>query len=67
MYTIGREERENHKGRFKACLYYDGQKIAVCKEGKVQLKTHRPVPDSAIEQLTEEWELIAAEEAVGTQ
>ena len=64
LYEIKREERENHRGHFKACLYLDGNKIAVCKDGKVTLKTARSIPQRYIDELTAEWQQIAANETL---
>ena len=62
-FYIVREDRENHPGREKACLYYGTCKMAACKEGKIQLKTPTRPPDKYLEALKDEWEKIASEEA----
>ena len=63
MYTIKREERENHKGRMKACLYCNGNKIAVMKEGRLRLKTSQKIPQKWLDDLSAEDANIRNEEA----
>ena len=65
-FSIVREERENHPGHFKACLYYHNNKVAVCKDGKTRLKTHLSLPEEHLKDLEEQWAKIASEEASGS-
>ena len=65
-FSIVKEERENHPGRFKACLYYCNNKVAVCKDGKTRLKTHLPLPEAYLKDLEDKWLEIASEEANGS-
>lgn len=62
-YFIAKEERENHPGQHKACLYYNGTKVAVCKEGKIQIKTHLSIPENLLEDLKAEGKKIDEEES----
>lgn len=62
LYEIKREERENHKGHSKACLYIGTAKAAVCKDGRVIIKTSNDIPECYIEDLKAEWAKILAEE-----
>lgn len=61
-FEIGREERENHKGFHKACLYYNGRKVAVCKDGRTRIKDALPIPQRYLDALAKEWSKIEAEE-----
>ena len=62
-YTIVKEERENHPGRYKACLYHGDYKLAACKDDKITLKSHEKIPDECLESLKRQWRKIADEEA----
>ena len=65
-FSIVREERENHPGQFKACLYYYENKVAVCKDGRTRLKTHLSLPKKYLKDLEDQWAKIASEEANGS-
>ena len=62
LYEIKREPRENHPGHSKACLYLGERKVAVCKDGKIQIKTTNTIPDEYLENLKAEDAKIRAEE-----
>ena len=62
LYEIRREKRQNHPGHHKACLYLGLDRMADCKDGRIIVKTARPIPEVYLNGLLAEWEKILADE-----
>lgn len=63
MYEIIKESRENHPTQMKACLYYNGRKLAVAKDGKVTLKDkYAHVPSEWLNELAKVGDEIIRDE-----